>query len=140
VDAVAEAVDGDLDLDVRLSWSHRSRYSESSPNAARASDRQIGSTAASSRGERTMRMPLAPAARRRLDEDRVADALRLLEGLGLVEQQAGAGDRRQAVRREQPAGLLLRGEPLEDVRRRADERQVVGPHRVGERVVLDRKP
>jgi hypothetical protein len=44
----------------RLSSSHFSRYRESSPNAAFASERQIGRIADSSRGERTMRMPLPP--------------------------------------------------------------------------------
>ena len=44
----------------RLSSSHFSRYSESSPNADFASERQILIADSSSRDVRTMRMPLPP--------------------------------------------------------------------------------
>ena len=82
-------------------------------------------------------MPRAAAARRRLDEHRVADALGLGQGVIVVAQHAvGARDRRQAVARQQLARAGLGGEPLQDFGRRPDERQAVGARHLGERVVL----
>ena len=136
VDAVPEPVDRDLDLDVAVvlepALEVQRVVAERGPRLG-AADRQHRRELP---GRAHHAHPLAAAARGRLDEHRVADALRLLERLGLVEQQAGARDRGQAVRGEQPAGLLLGGEPLEDVRGRPDEREVVGADGVGERVVL----
>ena len=140
VDAVAEPVDRDLDLDVPVVLQPAlevQRVVAERGAGLGAADRQHGGQLA-----RRADHPhaLAAAARRRLDEHRVADPLRLLEGVGLVAEQARARDRRQAVIGEQPAGLLLRGEPLEDVGGRADEREPVGTHGVGERVVLGQEP
>ena len=80
---------------------------------------------------------LAAAAGRRLDEHRVADPLRLAQGVQVVaEHPVGARDRRQAVVAQQLARAGLAGEPLQHGRRRADERQVVGGHDLGEALVL----
>ena len=80
---------------------------------------------------------LAAAAGRRLEQHRVADALRLVEGVLVVAQHpVRAGDRRQAEAAEEPPRGLLRGEPLEDLRRGPDERELVGADRIGEAGVL----
>ncbi len=80
---------------------------------------------------------LATAARRRLDEDGVADPLGLVEGVHLVAQHPlGARDRRQPVVGQQLAGAGLAGEPLEDRRRRPDERQVMRRDDLREALVL----
>ena len=67
----------------------------------------MGSAAASSRGERTMRMPLPPPPAERLEQHRVADTLRLGQRVGLIVDEPRARDRGQAVRRQQAADLLL---------------------------------
>ena len=80
---------------------------------------------------------LAAAAGRRLDQDRVADPLGLLEGVEVVaEHPVRARDRGQALGAEQAPGGLLAGEPLEDLGRRPDERQAVGTDDLGEALVL----
>ena len=79
---------------------------------------------------------LAAAAGGRLDEHRVADPLGLVERVLVVGDHRRARDRRQPEPAEQPARALLRGEPVEDLGRRPDERQVVGADHLGERLVL----
>ena len=79
---------------------------------------------------------LAAAAGRRLDQDRIADPLGLFEGVSLVAQHARTGDRGQAVGGQNAARGLLRGEALQNLGRGTDERQAVGPHDLGEALVL----
>ena len=80
---------------------------------------------------------LAAAARRRLDQHRVADALRLGEGVLVVAEHAvRARDRRQAVAGQQPARASFEANRSSTVGRRPDERQVVGADDLGEALVL----
>jgi hypothetical protein len=60
VDAVTEAVDGDLDLDVAVVLEPLLQVQRVVAERGRASERQILRAASSSRGVRTMRMPLPP--------------------------------------------------------------------------------
>ena len=61
MDPAAVAIDRDLDLDVAgLVQPALQVERVSSPNAARASERQTFRAASSSRGVRTIRMPLPP--------------------------------------------------------------------------------
>ncbi len=136
VDAVAEPVDGDLDLDVPVVLQPALEV-EGVVAERRAG---LGPADRQDRGELARGAhhahALAAAPRGGLDQHRIADPLGLLEGVGLVAQQARARDGRQAVRGEQPAGLLLGREAFEHVRGRADEGEPVGADGVGERVVL----
>src|SRR5207247_11343754 len=80
---------------------------------------------------------LAAATRRGLEQDREADPVRLLEGMRLVAQQpVRSRDRGQAVAAEQASRAFLGREPVDASGRRADERQVVGPHYLGEALLL----
>ena len=90
----------------------------------------------SSRGERTMRMPLPPPPADGLMQHRVADALGLGQRVGVVAQHARARDRRQSVLGQQRARAGLGREALQHLRRRADEGQAVGARHLGEGVVL----
>ncbi len=124
----------------RLSSRYFSRYSASLPKA--------GLRLGAAHLERALQLarspdqahPLAAAAAGGLDQDRIADALGLVESMGLVAQHARTGDGRQAVRTEQPASGFLRGETLENLRRRTDERQVVSADDFGEAFVLGEEP
>ena len=124
----------------RLSSRYFSRYSASSPNAALASERLTLKSALQLARRPDQAHPLAAAAGRWLDQDRVADALGLFEGMGLVAQHARARNGGQAVRPEQPARGLLGGEALEHLSRRTDESQAVGANDVGEAFVLGQEP
>ena len=80
---------------------------------------------------------LAAAARRGLDEQRVADALRLGEGMRVVAQHAvRAGHDGQPVTGQQLARAGLGGEALQHLGRWPDEDEVVGPRHLREAVVL----
>ena len=137
VDAVAVAVDRDLDLDVAVlvepALEVERVVAERRP--------RLGPADVERRLELARRPDhphaLAAAAGSRLDQQRVADPLALLERVGVVAQDAvRARDRRQPVRGQQPARRFLRGEPLEHGGRRPDEREVVGPDDLGEALVL----
>ena len=80
---------------------------------------------------------LAAAAGRWLDQHRIADPLGLGQRVLVVaEHPVRARDRRQAVGAQQLARAGLAGESLEDVGRRADERQAMGRDDFGEALVL----
>ena len=137
VDAVAVAVDRDLDLDVavlveplleveRVVAERGLRLAAADPEHRLELARRADHAHA-----------LAAATGRRLDEHRVADPLGLAECVQVVAEHAlGARDRRQAVGAQQLARAGLAREPLEDVGRRPDERQVVGRDDLGEALVL----
>src|SRR4029079_6506611 len=83
---------------------------------------------------------LAATTRRWLDEDRVADALRLAQGVQVVAQHPlRPRDRRQPVVGEELAGPGTAAESREDLGSRPDERQVVVLYDLGEALVLREK-
>src|SRR5436190_20343621 len=137
MDAMSIAVDRDLDLDMPV-------LVESALQVQRIdAERHLsfGPTDAQYRFELTRGAhhphALDAAARRWLDQDRIADPLRLVQGVHLVAQHPfGAGDRRKAMIGQQLAGAGLAGEPFEDRRRRPDERQAVRGDDLGESLVL----
>ena len=137
VDAAAIAVDRDLDFDV-------ARLVQPALEVQRVvAERGTGLGAADvERGlELTGRPdhphPLAAATGRRLDQERVADPLAFRERVGVVAEDAvRPRDRRQAERAEEPPRRFLVREPVEDVGRRPDERQVVSPDDLGKALVL----
>ncbi len=136
VDAVAVAVDDDLDLDVAV-------FLEPLLEVQRvvAEGRQC---LRATHGHRLLQLALradhahalAAAAGRRLDQHRVADLLGLRHAVRVVAQHARAGDRRQAVARQQRPRPGLGAEALEHLGRRADEGQPVGTGHLGKGVVL----
>ncbi len=136
VDAGAEPVDRDLDLDVAV-------VVEPLLEVDRVvAERGLRLGAADL--DRRLQLPrgpdhphaLAAAAGGRLDEHRVADPVGFAERVVLVADHRRARDRRQPEPTEQAAGALLRGEPVEHVGRRPDEGQVVGANDLGEGLVL----
>ena len=137
VDAVAVPVHDHLDLDVAVVLQpllEVERVVAEGGTRLRAADRDRLLELA--RGAHHAHAPAA-ATRRRLDEHRVADALRLGERVVVVAQHAvGARDRGQAVLGQQLARARLGGEPLEHLGRRPDEGQPVGARHLRERVVL----
>ena len=120
VDAVAEAVDRDLDLDVAgvvepLLEVQRVVAERGLRLGAADLDRLLELA-----GRADHPHALAAAAGGRLDEHRVADPVGLLEGVAVVaEHPLGAGDRRQAVAAEQAPRPLLAGEAVEHIRGRS---------------------
>jgi hypothetical protein len=137
VDAMAVAIDRDLDFDVavlvepllevqRIVAEGGLRLGPADPDRALELAGRPGHAHA-----------LAAASGRWLDEDRVADPVGLAQSMEVVtEHPVRAGDRRQAVAAEQLAGARLAGESLEDRRRRPDEHDVVRGDDLGEALVL----
>ncbi len=137
VDAVAVSVDDDLDLDVPVVLQpllEVQRVVAEGGTRLRPADRD--GLLQLPRGAHHAHAPAA-AARRRLDEHRVADALRLGQGVVVVAQHArGTRDGRQPMRAQQLAGAGLGREALQHLGRRPDERQAVGAGHLRERIVL----
>ena len=137
VDAVAVAVDRDLDLDMAVLVQPLLEVQRVVAEGRLG----LASADAEHRFELARRAhhahAFAPATGRRLDEDRVADPVGLAQRVQVVaEHPLGTGDRRQPVGAEQLPGAGLAGEPLEDVGRRPDEREVMGRNDLGEALVL----
>ena len=137
VDAVAVAIDNDLDLDVAVLVEpllQVERVVAEGGLRLRAADAQDRLELA--RGADHAHA-LATAAGRRLDQDRIADLLGLAQRVQLVaEHPVRAGDRRQAVGRQQLARRGLAPESFQDGGRRPDEGEVVGGDGLGEALVL----
>ena len=136
VNAVAEAIDDDLDLDVAVLLEpllEVERVVAEGRQRLRPADRhcllQLARRADHAHA-------LATAAGRRLDQHRVADALRLGQRLGVVAQHARPWDRGQPVLGQQRPRPGLGSEALEHLGRRSNEGQAVGAGHLGEGVVL----
>ena len=135
--AVTIAIDGDLDLDVAgvvkpflevegIVTECRFRLGSADPE--RRFELSRGSNHAHA---------LAAATGRGLDENRVADPLRLDQRMLIVADHPDRpGDRREAIAPEEAACPLLARETIENLGRRADERQVMGADNLGEGLVL----
>ena len=107
VDGVAEAVHGHLDLDVAIVAEvllHVEGIVTEGSLGLRAADLEDGLELSRCPDEPHS---LAAATAGGFDENGVADALGLLEGVGLVAERPGSRDRAQAVSFEQAAGRLL---------------------------------
>jgi hypothetical protein len=114
---VARPLDGLLEEDRAVAEGRR---------ASRDADR---AASASSSGVRTSRSPRPPAAGRRLDEQREADALGRLERAGAVGQGVGGAQHRQPGGDGRLAGRSPCRRQAQDVGRRADEGRCPPPRR-----------
>ncbi len=137
MDPVALAIDRDLDLDVAVVLEPRLEIQ----GVVAEGGLRLGPTDPQRGLELTSRAdhphPLPAPAGRRLDEDRIADPLRLGERMEVVAQHAvRARDRRQPIAAQERPRPGLAREAVEDLRRRPDEHEPVGPDGLGEVLVL----